>query len=195
MATRHFFSPTTFTFTSNKLSEFFPCSVFPQPKVSYQTRLGCRLQISRLNYKITDSQRHLPVVSCAVLCWGQTGGSVGSEVHLLSEVEEADVIVVTAIILVNNQLLHFDDQLWQRSLALLFSVILSKCDLSIENIQPHYIEKVAIFFVMHTVMLLTSANDLWSPCTQWAAVMMNLDAMSVPPQRTLLNFPFFIFLM
>ena len=132
MATWHFFSSTTFTFTSNKLSEFFPCSVFPQPKVSYQTRLGCTLQISRLNYKITDSQRHLPVVSCAVLCCGQTGRSVGSEVHLLAKVEDADVIVVIAIIWMNNQLLHFDDQLWQKSFALLLSVMLSECDLIME---------------------------------------------------------------
>ena len=97
-----------------------------------------------------------------------------------------------SIFWVNNQLLNFDLQFSQRSLAFFFPDVFSECDLILENMQPNYIDMI---IVMHTSMLLIVAIEWSSPCTQWAAVMMNLDAISVPPHIKFLNFPFFIFLM
>ena len=64
----------------------------------------------------------------------ETGGRVDIEVHLLSKVEEADVIVIGCwiIVWVSNHFLHFDVQLFQ-SLVPLFSVVFSNYGL-IKNV-------------------------------------------------------------
>ena len=92
---------------------------------------GFPSEIGGLDHKITDSQCPLPVVRVS---GRQTGGSVDIEVHLLSKVEEADVIVIGCWIIawVSNHFLHFDVQLFQ-SLVLLFSVVFSNYGL-IKNV-------------------------------------------------------------
>ena len=90
-----------------------------------------RVEEGGLSYQITERQRHLSIISLGVVSSSQAGGGVGGEVHLLGQVEDADVIVHGAWIIsgVNNQLLHFEVQLGQISLALFFPIVFSKCDL------------------------------------------------------------------
>ena len=84
-----------------------------------------------LNDQITNCEGHLPIVGCVVVCFGQTGGGVDSEVRLLGKVEDYDVIVQVKFpkLWVNNDLFHLDVLLGQISFILLFPVVFSKGDL------------------------------------------------------------------
>ena len=99
------------------------------------------------SYQITQGQGRLPIISCGGASWSQAGGGVGSEVHLLGQVEDGDVVVhdTSVIFRVNNQLLHFQLQLGQISLAFFVPIVFSECDLMRKYFQTNNIDEMHLY--------------------------------------------------